>query len=425
MKEFLIVALLLVVNAFFALSELALVSAKRSRLEALAKRGSRGARVALSLQQDPTVMLSAVQVGITFTALLTGMYSGAAFTEELTLVLAAAWPALADYAAEAATVLVVLPVSYLSLVLGELVPKRIALSNAERLAVLTAPLMAGFARFAAPLVWLLRRSTDLVVRLLPGRAAPNDSVTDDELKALLAEGARQGVFHAAEQRLVEGVLTVADANIESIMVPRPDVIWLDLDEPVEKLWQEARASGHARFLVARGSLDEPAGVITLADLGEAARRGGIDEGRDIAQPLMVPETVSVLRLLDAFQRSPVHLAIVTDEYGDVRGIVTPIDILRAIAGGLPDIGSRERAEIVTRPDGSLLVDGHLPARELAAALDMPELAHDDYHTTAGFVLHRLGRIPRAGDRLTWRSVEVEVVDMDGPRIDKLIFRRRQ
>jgi putative hemolysin len=208
------------------------------------------------------------------------------------------------------------------------------------------------------------------------------------------------------------------------MVPRPDVIWLDLDEPVEKLWQEARASGHARFLVARGSLDEPVGVITLADLGEAARRGSVEEGRDIAQPLMVPETVSVLRLLDAFQRSPVHLAVVTDEYGDVRGIVTPIDILRAIAGGMPDIGSRERAEMVAREDGSWLVDGHLPARELAAALDMPELAGDDYHTTAGFVLHRLGRIPRAGDRLTWRNIEVEVVDMDGPRIDKLIIKRR-
>jgi putative hemolysin len=328
------------------------------------------------------------------------------------------------YAEQLAAGLVVLPVSYLSLVLGELVPKRIALSNAERLAILTAPFMAGFARMAAPLVWLLRRSTDLVVRILPGNAAPNDSVTDDELRALLAEGARQGVFHAAEQRLVEGVLAVADSSVESIMVPRPDVIWLDLDEPIEKLWQEARASGHARFLVARGSLDEPVGVITLADLGEAARRGGVDESKDIAQPLMVPETVSVLRLLDAFQRAPVHLAVVTDEYGDVRGIVTPVDILRAIAGGMPDIGSRERAEMVARDDGSWLVDGHLPARELAAALDMPELAGDDYHTTAGFVLHRLGRIPRAGDRLTWRNIEVEVVDMDGPRIDKLIIKRR-
>lgn len=424
MKEFLILALLLAINAFFALAELALVSARKSRLEALAKRGNLGARVALGLQQDTTLLLSAGQAGITLTAILTGMYSGAAFTEEVAAYFAE-HAGLAPYAHEIATVLVVLPVSYLSLVLGELVPKRIALSNAERLAVVTAPLMAGFARLAAPLVWLLRKSTDLVVRILPGSAAPNDSVTDDELRALLAEGARQGVFHAAEQRLVEGVLTVADASVESIMVPRPDVIWLDLDEPVEKLWQEARASGHARFLVARGSLDEPAGVITLADLGEAARRGAVDEGRDVAQPLMVPETVSVLRLLDAFQRSPVHLAIVTDEYGDVRGIVTPIDILRAIAGGMPDIGSRERAEIVTRQDGSLLVDGHLPARELAVALDIPELAHDDYHTTAGFVLHRLGRIPRAGDRLTWRNLEVEVVDMDGPRIDKLIIRRRQ
>lgn len=423
MKEFLILALLLVINAFFALSELALVSAKRSRLEALAKRGNLGARVAIRLQQDSTLLLSACQAGITLTAILTGLYSGAAFADDLAAQLAGT-PALAPYAEQIAAGLVVLPVSYLSLVLGELVPKRIALSNAERLAILTAPVMAGFARLTAPMVWLLRKSTDLVLRVLPGNAAPNDSVTDDELRALLAEGARQGVFHAAEQRLVEGVLAVADGSVESIMVPRPDVIWLDLDEPVEKLWQEARASGHARFLVARGSLDEPVGVITLADLGEAARRGSVEEGRDIAQPLMVPETVSVLRLLDAFQRAPVHLAVVTDEYGDVRGIVTPIDILRAIAGGMPDIGSRERAEMVAREDGSWLVDGHLPARELAAALDMPELAGDDYHTTAGFVLHRLGRIPRAGDRLTWRNIEVEVVDMDGPRIDKLIIKRR-
>jgi putative hemolysin len=423
MKEFLVLALLLVINAFFALSELALVSAKRSRLEAMAKRGNLRARVAISLQQDTTLLLSACQAGITLTAILTGLYSGAAFADDLAIHFAKT-PAIAPYAEQLAAGLVVLPVSYLSLVLGELVPKRIALSNAERLAILTAPFMAGFARMAAPLVWLLRKSTDLVLRILPGNAAPNDSVTDDELRALLAEGARQGVFHAAEQRLVEGVLAVADSSVESIMVPRPDVIWLDLDEPIEKLWQEARASGHARFLVARGSLDEPVGVITLADLGEAARRGGVDETKDIAQPLMVPETVSVLRLLDAFQRAPVHLAVVTDEYGDVRGIVTPVDILRAIAGGMPDIGSRERAEMVARDDGSWLVDGHLPARELAAALDMPELAGDDYHTTAGFVLHRLGRIPRAGDRLTWRNIEVEVVDMDGPRIDKLIIKRR-
>ena len=264
MKEFLILALLLIINAFFALSELALVSAKRSRLEAMAKRGNLRARVAISLQQDTTLLLSAGQAGITLTAILTGLYSGAAFADDLAIHLAKT-PSLAPYAEQLAAGLVVLPVSYLSLVLGELVPKRIALSNPERLAILTAPFMAGFARTAAPLVWLLRKSTDLVVRILPGNAVPNDAVTDDELRALLAEGARQGVFHAAEQRLVEGVLAVADSSVESIMVPRPDVIWLDLDEPVEKLWQEARASGHARFLVARGSLDEPVGVITLAD----------------------------------------------------------------------------------------------------------------------------------------------------------------
>lgn len=423
MVEFLVLALLLVINAFFALAELALVSAKRSRLEMMARRGSLGARVALALQADPSTLLSAGQAGITLTSILTGLYSGAAFADHLAAHLAAI-PWLARYAPQVAAGLVVLPVSYLSLVLGELVPKRIALSNAERLAILTAPFMAGFARSAAPLVWLLRRSTDLILRLLPVSAARSDSVTEDEVRALLAEGARQGVFEAGEQRLVEGVLSVADSRVASIMVPRPDIIWLDLDEPVERLWEEARGSGHARFLVAHESLDSTLGVITLANLSEAARRGSVDENTDLVQPLMVPESVSVLRLLDAFQRSSVHLAVVTDEYGDVRGIVTPIDILRAIAGGLPDIGSRERAEMRVREDGSWLVDGHLPARELAAALDVPDLAGEDYHTAAGFVLHRLGRIPRAGDRLTWRNLEVEIVDMDGTRIDKLIVKRR-
>lgn len=423
MTEVLVIAGLVLVNAFFALAELALVSAKRSRLEGLAKRGSRGARVALALQQDPSTLLSAVQVGITVISLLTGMYSGAAFADGLAAYLSQ-WPWLAPYANEAALGLVALPVSYFSLVLGELVPKRVALSHAERLAVFTAPIMAGFARATSPLVWLLRRSTDLVLKLVPVSAVPTDSVTEDEVHALLAEGARQGVFEPAEKRLVEGVLSVADANVASIMVPRPDVIWLDLDESPGKLWEEARASGHARFLVARGTLDEPLGVITLADLGEAARRGEVDLERDLVQPLVVPETVPVFRVLDAFQRSRVHLAVVTDEYGDVQGIVTPIDILRAIAGGLPDIGSRERAEALRREDGSWLVDGHLPARELAATLDMPELAAGDFHTAAGFVLHRLGRIPRTGEHLAWRGLDVEVVDMDGPRIDKLIFRRK-
>jgi putative hemolysin len=419
--EILIILGLVLLNGFFSLSEMALISSKRARLQAAAGRGSTGARAALQLLADPTGFLSAVQIGITLIGILTGVYSGATFAQQLALVLEN-WGVPAEYSDDSAYVLVVAVVTYLSLILGELVPKRLALSNAERIATFVAPIMRVFTISMAPFVWVLRGSVGLVLKIIPAPAAPESSVTEDEVRSMIAEATHHGVFLASEKRMIEGVLALADRKLESIIVPRPDLIWLDVEESIEAIWEQARSSGHARFIVSRRELDQVVGVITLANLSEAVRRGRLDEQTDLEDPLYVPVVISILQLLNTFQSSRTHLAIVTDEYGGIVGVATPVDVLRAIAGGLSDIGSRERAEIAQRSDGSWLVDGHLSIEELQHQLARTDMASaGDFHTVAGFVLARLGRIPKAGDSLTWRDLKIEVVDMDGTRIDKVLI----
>jgi putative hemolysin len=418
--EISVILLLLLLNGFFSLSEMALVSSKRSRLQALAGQGKRGASSALALLEDPTTFLSAVQIGITLIGLVTGIYSGATLAERLAeTILVFGVPS--RYAEEIAFVVVVIIVTFVSLIIGELVPKRVAMSHAETLAIHVAPIMRIFAKTMAPGVWVLRSTVNLVLKILPVSSAPQAAVTEDDVRALVAEGTHAGVFLASERRLLEGVMALADRKVGSIMVPRQDVIWLDLDEPLESVWQQAKASGHARFLVARGKLDNLLGTITLADLSEALHRGHLDPDKHLQQPLHIPDSISVLQLLDQFQRSSSHLGIVTDEYGDIEGIATPIDILKAIAGELPELGSRERPDALQRGDGSWLVDGHMPIEELQRRLGRRDMVGRDYHTVAGFVLARLGRIPKAGDTLTWRDLKVEIMDMDGMRIDKVLL----
>jgi putative hemolysin len=416
--EVFIILGLILLNGFFAMSEMALVSSKRARLQAEADRGSAGARIALQVQTDPTSFLSAIQIGITLIGILTGVYGGATFAEHLEVVLVA-WGIPEQYAGESATGVVVASITYVTLILGELVPKRVALSNAERLAIAVAPVMRVFALLMTPFVWVLRSSVSGVLKLIPASAAPQSSVTEDEVRSLIAEATQHGVFLASEKKLIERVMALADRKVESIMVPRPDIIWLDADEPIAALWEQARQSGHARFIIARGGLEQLLGVITLANLSEAAKRGALNEQTDLEAPLHVPVGISVLQLLSTFQGSSTHLALVTNEYGDIDGIATPIDVLRAIAGEMQDIGSRERAEIIKRDDGSWLVDGHLSIDEVQQQLGRNDMKQGDYHTVAGFVLARLGRIPKAGDSLTWRDLKIDVLDMDGTRIDKL------
>jgi putative hemolysin len=415
---------LILLNGFFAGSELAIVAARKGRLRAQAERGARGARHALALMENPTRFLSSIQIGITLIGILTGMYSGTALAEDLAVTLRQL-PWLAPYAEEVAFTFIVLVVTYASLIIGELVPKRVALAHAETIAAYVAIPMGWVARIAAPLVWLLQVSTEAVTRLLPLTSAPHASVTDDDLRALVATGAQEGVFERRERDMIEGVLRLADRSVESVMVPAGDIVWLDVNEPPEDLWREARASGHARFLVCDGELDRLLGVITLADLGEALRQGRLDAEQHFRAPLHVPTAISLLRLLDIFRTSSVHLAIITDEYGGIHGLATPADILKAIAGELGDAGSRERAEIVRRDDDSWLIDGHLSIHELETHLDRRDLTRgDDYHTVAGFVLWHLGRLPVAGEKLRWRDLEIEIIDMDGPRIDKVVVAPR-
>jgi putative hemolysin len=414
MREAAVIFGLIVLNGLFASAELALVSARRSRLKALADDGHPGARAALALLDDPTRLLSSVQVGITLVGILTGVYSGAAYSGGLATWLASVEPRLAPYALELARGLIVVVMTYFSIVLGELVPKRLAMTYADRWAVVVSIPMQFLARFGAPVVWLLQRSTGALLKLLPAVSRRQSEVTDDDVRALATEGMQTGALHRHEAEMIDSVLRLADRSIEAIM-----------DEPVATLWDEARRSGHARFLLCRGELEQLLGVISLANLGEALRRGQIDLDADVQPPLHVPDSISIFKLLETFRRSSVHLGVVTNEYGGIEGLVTPADILKAIAGDMPDMGSRDAAGALRREDGSWLIDGHLAIHEAERALGRKDLARgDNYNTMAGFVLWHLGRLPVAGEKLAWRDLSIEVVDMDGLVIDKLLVQPR-
>jgi putative hemolysin len=416
---------LILLNGLLASAELALVSARRSRLKALAEAGHRGAKAALTLLDDPTRLLSSVQVGITLVGILTGVYSGAAYSVALSAWITGIHPAAEPYALELARGFIVVIMTYFSLVIGELVPKRMAMAHADRWATLVAIPMQFVAKFGAPLVWLLQRSTDALLRLMPTGGGAQAEVTDDDVRALATEGMQTGALHRHEAEMIDSVLRLADRSIEAIMVPRGDILWLDINEPVATLWDEARRSGHARFLLCRGELEQLIGVISLANLGEALRRGTIDPETDAQPPLHVPESISIFKLLETFRRSSVHLGVVTNEYGGIEGLVTPADILKAIAGDLPEMGSRDAAGAQQRDDGSWLIDGHLPIHEAERVLGRKDLARgENYNTMAGFVLWHLGRMPVPGEKLAWRDLSIEVIDMDGLVIDKLLVQPR-
>jgi putative hemolysin len=416
---------LIIVSGLFSSAELALVSARRSRLKSLAESGHRGARAALTLLDDPTRLLSTVQTGITLVGILTGVYTGAAYSSQLAAWITVTYPPAAPYAKEIAYAAVVVLMTYITLVVGELIPKRLAMAHADRWAIAVAIPMQVVARIGSPLVWLLQFSTEALLKLVPTGSSNQTAVTDDDVRALATEGMQTGALHRHEAEMIDSVLRLADRSIGSIMVPRGDILWLDVNEPVSTLWDEARRSGHARFLLCRGELEQLIGVISLANLGEALRRGSVDIDADVQPPLHVPESISIFKLLETFRRSSVHLGVVTNEYGGIEGLVTPADILKAIAGDMPEMGSRDVAGATQREDGSWLIDGHLSIHETERLLGRKDLARgDNYNTMAGFVLWHLGRMPVAGEKLAWRDLSIEVVDMDGLVIDKLLVMPR-
>lgn len=419
--EILIILFLILLNGFFAMSELAVVSARRSRLEQMSKEGRPGANTALRLIDDPTGFLSTVQVGITLVGIFAGAYGGSVLAAPLATLLAG-WPLIGPYAETVAFVAVVVAITYLSLVFGELVPKRFALRRAETIAAAVAPVMSLLARIGAPLVWLLRVSTEAVSSLLGSKADDSGAVTEEDVRAMIAEGTRSGVFEPKERQMLEGVIRIADRTARSIMVPRPDVVWVDLDDPAETVLDEIVAAGHSRFPVVDAESNDVVGIVQTKDLLEQQRRGGrIDLRSAMRDALYVHETMPILTLLERFRATRIHLAVVLDEYGSLEGIVTPTDILVAIAGALPESLDGEPG-MVERPDGSWLVDATMSVDAVADALPsfgFPETR--DYQTVAGFALDRFGAIPEVGERFAWNGWTVEVVDLDGRRIDKLLL----
>jgi putative hemolysin len=424
--EIFIIFVLICCNGLLAMSELAVISSRRSRLQELVKRRQRGARMAMRLLESPTDFLSTVQIGITMIGATAAAFSGATLAEELGVWLDG-WPWVAPYGQPAALGIVVLCLTYVSLVIGELVPKRIALNDPERIASALAPLMRGVAKVASPLVWLLRGSTESVLRLLGLARDRKLTVTEDEVRSLLAEGTRAGVFMPKERDMIEGVLRLADRTARAIMTPRTEVCWLDVNATAADIVAQLDVRRLSRYPVCRESIDHPIGTVHMKDIARAALAGqSIALSGLMMQPLVVLDGTPVLKLLEGFRREGVHMAIVVNEYGTTQGIVTLADITEAVAGTLPEIGGElESATMVKRSDGSWLVDGSFGIDEFEDRLGVSGLrGSKTFDTVAGYALFRLGRLPVVGDAFTDRTGHYEIVDMDGRRIDKIIYRPR-
>jgi putative hemolysin len=423
--ELAVVAGLILLNGFFAMSELAVMSSRRGRLANLAQGGRKGAATALRLYDDPTGFLSTVQVGITLVGIFAGAYSGTAFAEPLAGLLRA-MTGLGGGADTLAFGLVVVTITYLSLIVGELVPKRIALNNSEAIASRIARPMAQLARIGAPVVWFLSLSTEGVLRLVGIAPRAETTVTEEEVRSLIAEGTEAGVFKPAEREMIEGVIRIADRSVRSIMIPRREAAWLDIEAPDETIFDEVHRHGHSRYLVCRGDVDDILGIAHTRDMLDQLRRtGALDLAAIVREPLYVSESMPVLAILDRFRDAATHMAVIVDEHGALEGIVTPMDMLIGIAGDLPDHGETVEPDAVERPDGSWLLEASMPVHAVERVLAVPDMAFGDYETLAGFVLHQLGHLPESGESVTWKGWRFEVIDMDGRRIDKVLASRAE
>lgn len=422
--EIVIVLLLIVLNGFFAMSELAVVSARRARLQVLEQDGVGGARAALHLSEAPGRFLSTVQIGITLIGIFAGAYGGATIAGALAVWLDEHFARLGTEAAAAlALAIVVAAITYLSLIVGELVPKQLALRHPERIAVLVAPIMLVISRLALPLVFLLDVSTRIGLRLVGGHAASEQKVSDEEIKTLIAEATEVGVVKQAERAMIAGVMRLADRPVTALMTPRPDIAWLDLDDDEAATRAALLECRYSRLPVCKGDPDEIQGVVEAKDLLNRALAGQpLDLRAVMREPLVVHDGVSALGLLESLKQSPLHMALVVDEYGSLRGLVTANDILEAIVGELAEHGTEADPSIVQREDGSWLMDGGVAIDEIKETLGLRSLPdEDDYDTLAGLVLAQLERLPSAGDHFTLGGYRFEVVDMDGRRIDKVLI----
>lgn len=417
-----IVVGLVFLNGFFALAEMAVVSSRRLRLQQMADTGNSGAARALALAEDPGRFLSSVQVGITLIGILSGAFGGATLGARLGPVLDRI-PLIYPYGERVAFAVVVFFITALSVVIGELVPKRTALSNPEPIAARVARPLEVVAVIGRPFVWLFERSTAAVLAMLGVRDREGVNVTEEEVKFAIAEGTEAGVIDEVEQEMIHGVLKLADRSVASVMTPRPDIYWIDLDDEPDTIARDIVECPYSRIVVARdGDMSHPLGVVQKKDLlADLMDKRGIQAEAHLLSPTHVPETMPALRMLQIFRTVPLHVAFVIDEYGDFLGMVTLTDLMESIAGELPEEHRDTPQELVRRDDGSWLVDGRASIEEVTETLGLGSEHNGDFHTAAGLALEKLARIPNEGECFDVDGWRVEVVDMDGNRIDKLLF----
>jgi len=424
--EILFIILLLIANGVFAMSEMAIVSSRRARLQHLAEKGDVGARAALELADAPDRFLSTIQIGITLIGILAGAFSGATISMRMTERLIRI-PTLAPYSEAISLVVVVMVITYLSLVVGELVPKRLALNNPEQIASRIARPMQFLSRLASPAVRVLSASSALLLRLLRIKPPAHPPVTEEEVKIMIDQGMQAGVFEEAEHDLVDNIFRLADQRIPQLMTPRPDVVWLDIDSPVEEIRQRIIDSPYSRMPVCRGALDNILGMVKAKDLLSRILSGEpLDLRASLRQPLYVPETRTGLQLLELFKGSTTHIAVVVDEHGAMEGLVTMNDVLEAMVGDMPAQPGQSNSFAVQREDGSWLLDGRLPIADFKEIFSLDMLPREEegyYHTLAGFIMTYLGRLPSPSDYFVWNRLRIEVVDMDRRRIDKVLVSR--
>ena len=422
-SEIVVILLLILLNGLFSLSELALVSVRRARLAVLERKGVKGAGAARALSDDPQRFLPTVQVGITLVSVFTGVFGGARIAAHVQAWLAPI-PRIGAFSESLALAIVVIVTTYLTLVLGELVPKQLALRTPELMAIRVARPIAILSRLVGPAVWLLGKSSNAILRLFGLHRASRQSVTEEELKALLTEGAQVGVLEMEERDMIERVLRLADKPVRAIMTPRTELAWIDRSHSANAITAALKAAPHSRFVVCDKSIDNVVGVVQAKDLLDRILGGGeLSVSASLRQPMIVPDTISALDALERLKSDTLGLSLVMDEYGSFEGVVTAADVLQAIVGEAP---GPEHQEGVPGPEGetTLTLDGMTPVDELKDRLNLPDLpAEGSYHTLAGLLLALLRRVPRLGDRIVFGGWRFEVMAMDGRRVDKVLAGR--
>lgn len=420
--ELLIVFFLILLNGFFVLAELSLVSAKRAKLRGLIRR-DKGAKIAVELMEQPHRFLSTVTVAITLLGVFAGAFGGTTIADKVAIYMRDI-PAIAEYAEHIAVGGVVVTIGALQLILGELVPKRIAIADPERIAARTARPMAILTRIMWPAVNALATVSSGIIWLFGIKAESADRVTEEEIRQVVQEGAETGAILSVERDMVNRVFRLGDKTVDDVMTPRPQIVWLDIDLPVEENLKRMREERYSRYPVMRGDVQNCVGIVRAKDLVFEVEKPSVNLFTNMRPPLFVPNTTPALAMLDQFKRAGLHMALVVDEYGDVMGVVTPTDILEAIVGEMAPMPGSQDSSIVKRADGSLLVDALLAADELKEKLEVHELpgeAEHDFNTVAGLMLAHFERIPREGDHFDWQGFRFEVIDMDGRRIDKVLI----